>query len=541
MLVYANYLKAVGTNAKAEIVRAVGGWLKEQLGYGLRPDTLMIAGEHSGNRNGTSSWLRIFAAKDGTQELYSWVLKNADDAVRGRQWNSEIGLKAVGDSCELSCVVATEEASTLVLQPVQASRPRLIRYAVSNLNDAEGVHFDASVPGLAVKRVGASTDSYRGLLHDIDSLERDYPIVLVSPHKDGTYPINADHLQQDLVGLAQVVKVEAEFDSYDMEEILGRRWSAWDGAVNILHMPTASGYIRSRLFLSDVIENWGDTQHSRISQILAWVTHNTNIPRLRKRIRPEGVMRLAIRQSLDVARERRQQLNEKEIRDEFERLAEAAEEQNQWVELLERTNDSLEKEVQQLRLDLDEREEELSKERRTVGALKEQLRNSGAYTSAIDGERLLTMLSRADVPEPDECLELIEAVYGDRCEVLDTAKRSAKESNQFAQSRQLLDLLIRLVTQYRTVLLEKGDSEARKVFGKNEFAAKESETVMGSPALRRARAFEYQGAPVEMFRHLKIGTADNLMKTIRVHFHWDNHRQKIILGYCGKHLPVSSH
>lgn len=541
MLVYANHLKAVGTNAKVEVLRAVGGWLKEQLGYGLHPDKLVIAGEHTGNRNGVSSWVKIFAASDGTQELYSWILKNADDTVRGRQWNSEIGLKVVGDSCELSCVIATEEASTLVLQPVQASRPRLIRYVVSNLSGAEGVHFDASVPGLAVKRVGDSADSYRALLYDIENSERDYPIVLLSPHNDGVYPINADHLQQDLVGLAQVVKVEKEFDSYDMEEILGRRWSAWDGAVNVLHMPTSSGYIRSRVFLSDVIEQWGNTQHSRISQILAWVTHNTNIPRLRKRIRPEGVMRLAIRQSLNVAKERRQELNEHEIREELDRLAEAAEEQNQWVKLLEDTNTNLEHEVQELRLGLDERDDELSKERRTVSALKEQLRNSGARISTIDGEQLLRMLSRADVPEPDECLELIEAVYGERCEVLDSAKRSAKESNQFAQGRQLLDLLIRLVTQYRAVLLEKGDSEARKVFGKSEFAAKESETVMGSPALRRAREFEYQGVPVEMFRHLKIGVADDLMKTIRVHFHWDNQRKKIIIGYCGKHLPVSSH
>ena len=541
MLVYANYLKAVGKNAKGEVLRAVGGWLKEQLGYGLHPDKLVIAGEYTGNRNGASSWAKILAASDETQELYSWILKNADETVRGRQWNSEIGLKIAGDSCELSCVVATEEASTLVLQPVQASRPRLIRYVVSNLSGAGGVHFDASIPGLTVKRIGASADSYRALLYDIEDSQRDYPIVLVSPAKNGDYPINVDHLQQDLVGLAQVVKVETEFDSYDMEEILGRRWSAWDGAINVLHMPASSGYIRSRVFLSDVIEQWGDTQHSRISQILAWVTHNTNVPRLRKRIRPEGVMRLAIRQSLTVAKERRRELKAHEIREELERLAEVTEEQDQWVKLLEDTNTNLEHEVQQLRLDLDERDEELSKERRTVSALKEQLRNSGAHTATVDGEYLLRMLSRADVPEPSECLELIEAVYGDRCEVLDSAKRSAKESNQFSQGRQLLDLLVRLVTVYRAALLGKGDSEARKVFRKSEFAAKESETVMGSPALRRARQFEYQGVLVEMFRHLKIGVADDLVRTIRVHFHWDNQREKIIIGYCGRHLPVSSH
>jgi hypothetical protein len=326
-----------------------------------------------------------------------------------------------------------------------------------------------------------------------------------------------------------------------MEEILGKRWSAWDGAVNILHMPTQSGYVRSRIFLSDAIESWGGTQHDRISQILAWVTHNTNIPRLRNRIRPEGVMSLALRQTLKQARDRRGELDESGLRNEIERLADAAQEQNQWVTLLEETNNNLENEAQQLRLDIDEKSDELSFERNTVRSLKEQLRNTGARTSDIDGVYLLNMISRADEPEPLECLTLIEMVYENNCEILESAKNSAKESNRFAQSRQLLDLLVRLVTKYRSVLMEKGDSEARKVFGKSEFAAKESETVMNSPILRRAREFVYQGMNVEMFRHLKIGVADNPEKTIRVHFYWDHKINKVVIGYCGKHLPLSSH
>ncbi|HEY6291052.1 MAG TPA: hypothetical protein VI455_05745 [Terriglobia bacterium] len=98
-----------------------------------------------------------------------------------------------------------------------------------------------------------------------------------------------------------------------------------------------------------------------------------------------------------------------------------------------------------------------------------------------------------------------------------------------------------MVTEYRSKLIEGGDNEARKVFGNNEYAAKESETVMGNQAMRRQRTFAYDGKQVEMFRHLKIGIEANVARTIRVHFHWDSDREKIVIGYCGEHRPVASH
>lgn len=65
--------------------------------------------------------------------------------------------------------------------------------------------------------------------------------------------------------------------------------------------------------------------------------------------------------------------------------------------------------------------------------------------------------------------------------------------------------------------------------------------MIGNQAMRRLRTFAYEGKQVEMFRHLKIGIEANVVKTIRVHFHWDSEREKIVIGYCGKHLPISSH
>jgi hypothetical protein len=53
--------------------------------------------------------------------------------------------------------------------------------------------------------------------------------------------------------------------------------------------------------------------------------------------------------------------------------------------------------------------------------------------------------------------------------------------------------------------------------------------------------FSYDGEEVEMFRHVKIGVDDDVTRTIRVHFHWDAGKRKIVIGYCGEHLAVSSH
>ena len=112
--------------------------------------------------------------------------------------------------------------------------------------------------------------------------------------------------------------------------------------------------------------------------------------------------------------------------------------------------------------------------------------------------------------------------------------------DQFILGRELLGLMKTLVTDYRSKLMEGGDSEARKVFGKKDYAAKESETVMANKAMRRQRTFVYEGREVEMFRHLKIGVDDDIARTIRAHFHWDADKSKIVIGYCGKHLSVSS-
>jgi hypothetical protein len=548
MLVYVQHLRFNGAGAKDAILKGIGAWLKEQLGYGLHPDQLKAAGEFDGFRenlktgNRTRSWLHIYATTEAEPELYAWVLKNADDTTYGRQWTTELGLKCARGQYELSCVVRTDEQSTLIASPVSASRPRVMRYVIHNVTESADAEFDTSVAGISPKTIGPERDSYRGLLAEIERRDRRCPLVLVSPTRDSSYLLDVERLQQDLFGLAQVVKVATDFNRYEMEEVLGRHWSAWSGAINVLAIPSQTGFVRSRYFLSDEIESWGHTHHDRTSRILAWVTNSTNVHRLRDSIRPEGVMQLALRRRLQAVRVNSEKMNVDELRQEIEEASRLALTQSEWIKTLEDDNSAVNAQASELRQRLDELEQENKTRQYEIASLKNALANAGAgRTSSFDAEALIELACRSDPPTPTECLRAIEEVYGDVCEVLDSAKNSAREVNHFIYGRRLLDLLKRLVTEYRERLLQGGDSQARTVFGKNEYAAKESETVMASKDMRRMRTFQYRGQDTEMFRHLKIGVDDNAAKTIRVHFHWDAELKKIIIGYCGEHLSVASH
>ena len=252
-------------------------------------------------------------------------------------------------------------------------------------------------------------------------------------------------------------------------------------------------------------------------------------------------MQLSLRRRMQTARAKSEQMSVAQLRSVLEDAAKQADEQAKYFDELVEENSQLESNIATLKDDLGGVRDELSKKDYAIQSLKDQLsRAGGDRPVGIDAEELVKMLNRDTPPSPLNCLTIIESIYGDRCTILSSAWRSAEEMDSFIYGRELLELLKRLVTDYRSALMEGGDNNARNVFGKNEYAAKESETVMNNKAMRRERTFEYEQEKVEMFRHLKIGADDDATRTIRVHFHWDHEREKIVIGYCGQHLSISS-
>ena len=540
MLVYANHLPIEGAEAGQTVLKAIGGWLEQQLGFGLRPEQLTLDGEYSGHRGDTPSSLRIRSCYQGEPALCSWVLKHADHGVHGRQWIVEVGVKKATDILDVSCVVKTDEHSTLVSAPVNASQPRVVRYIVSNVLSARDATFKDAVPGETLRSVGENPDSYRSFLEEIERPARDCAIVLVSSTDDGHYIVDPPTLQTTLVGLAQVVQVLPDSDTYEMAEILGTSWSAWGGAVKVLSTPSPFGHVRSRYFLPDEIRSWQGEQQA-ISQILAWVTANTNVSRLRMHVRPHGVMLLSTRRRLEQVHAASAQMSATQLRQAVDDAAKQAANQETYLEEIVAENSSLEAEVSRYKDELGAVQDDLRTQKYLLSQREMSALNGGDDGSTFDPTELLTLAARKKEASPLECLAVIENVHSSRCTILETARSSAKRMTQFANGRELLGLLVRLVSDYRDALMNGGDTKARQVFTPNQFAATESGQLQQDEAMLRQRTFEYEGEQVPMLRHLKIGVADNAARTLRVHFHWDNTRKKIVIGYCGEHLAVPSH
>jgi hypothetical protein len=136
----------------------------------------------------------------------------------------------------------------------------------------------------------------------------------------------------------------------------------------------------------------------------------------------------------------------------------------------------------------------------------------------------------------EDVLRIVAQLYPDRIVILDSAYTSAKASQAFKNPERVLDLLLGLAGEYWQKLHDgKGDGEAKDVFG-SSYAANEA-AALKKEGLRR-RTFQYQGSPVQMLKHLKIGYKDSVAETLRIHFEWFADMEKIVIGHCGKHLKL---
>ena len=139
-----------------------------------------------------------------------------------------------------------------------------------------------------------------------------------------------------------------------------------------------------------------------------------------------------------------------------------------------------------------------------------------------------------------ECLKIINTLAPDRIIILKEAWKSAKEiDSDFKNTNTLIKLLARLTTSFYDELQKPGGNP-RSVFTSNEYAANESNSTTNSDKLQKQREFLFDNRKLQMNSHLKIGTSDNINFTIRVHFCFDSPTQKVIIGWCGKHLNISS-
>ena len=138
---------------------------------------------------------------------------------------------------------------------------------------------------------------------------------------------------------------------------------------------------------------------------------------------------------------------------------------------------------------------------------------------------------------PSSCLRLIERMAPERVCILPSAHESAREMDKtFQNGDRLLILLSKLVTRYFDAVSSGADTSG--VFSYQEFSRTESETTLSTQRLASRRKFVYRGETLLMDSHLKIGIANNLRFTLRVYFCYHKPTDKLVIGWCGEHLPI---
>lgn len=459
---------------------------------------------------------------------FSARLTHGQPGVPGRRWVTEIGMRQVAPDQEIQCSVLlkTDEISARVIDPIQVTRPRIVEYLLSRC------HPLPTTPGLAVIKMTEANAATLG--QDIEVEGRRHPIVQISCDRDGKLPIAAERLQSVLIGLAQVIEVPAEANTYRIEEIIGRKYSVFGGAINIIfsyRQSESGGFCKTVLIRPDRLDELTEAGVAIESEILAIITHQTNLPNSWRHISNDGVREAILRLRLQNATVK----------------VGAAPDVSAYDELLLEASEQLahkNRELDNARLDIEAREASIDQITSENDSLKYTLSSMHASSSASEPQEgisdALSEAIRAVLDKKvslEQALLIVSALFKERLVVLPTAFSSAKDSDRrgFQYGGKALEMLINLADGYwEDISNGKGDQQARSRFGKNGFAAKEAETL--SVDGRRSRTFRYNNNDILMEKHLKHGVKDSFAETFRIHFEWMSDAKTIVIGHCGKHL-----
>lgn len=534
MLVYVNSFLFEPAQGRDQIIQLVAKWVGQRAKSYVDAARLTEGIRELKLKDGSMLSSRATLTDDKGKAFPFWFcaqLSHRDEKISGRRWVTEVGLRqeAEGQPVECSLLLRTDEVSARVTAPIQVTRPKLVEQLIQSCNPL------GQTPGLRVKQL--TLESASAFLREVERDERDYPIVILSVNRDNEYPVGPERLRSILVGLADVVCVPAEEDTFAIEEVVGRRFMAFGGALNIV-FPGRQGdrghYCESVLLRPDEIVDLRESGHSIESEVLSTITHRTNLPFSWRHISPEKVGQALLRFQLAQMIERAKAGDQSAELTEYIALLESADQELQSKDI----------ELVRIRTNYKEKEQEVRVLQADIANLKHAL--NGVQSSDGGGDDLVEVLSplRDSVaailkgsPSLQQTVDLIATLYSDRIVFLETAKSSAKESDRggFRQGEKSFYLLQKLATEYWQQLADgKSDQQAKTVFGQNAYAANEASALSNDG--KRRRTFSYRGREFLMEKHLKHGVKDSLAETLRVHFEWLAHEKKILVGHCGKHL-----
>jgi len=121
------------------------------------------------------------------------------------------------------------------------------------------------------------------------------------------------------------------------------------------------------------------------------------------------------------------------------------------------------------------------------------------------------------------------------------ARRSAKKCEYDNPGRLINVLRIMDNEAEKWFGLEEGTGSYDDVLKKTglDIAESDSYTARNAhPRMFKTRNEQGKQVKTEMLRHVKLGVSQNPKRTMRIHYEAVRANHKVLIGYCGKHLPA---
>lgn len=452
----------------------------------------------------------------GICELASLEWSHPDDADRGTQWTIVCQLARNGPRLEAS--IAIRIGSTLTIaKPINynVKRPGLVDLILQN--------FICFIGKSAIPLKARELDRGEAEMFVEDTLcagERWLPVVAISPEQGvRDYLLDPGELQQALLGHAQVVAFRDVPAGRAWTDALGNKeLSCYLGAVR-LYWP---GFHRKSkpaehpLYLADSIR-----KHTEEQQPLGPHLFRTLVAVSGFRFSNPPIARL-VREAIEGDKVARFQ--------EMLKNSKALDEAGQILKELERAWD----EIVQLKLERDEARNQAAELSRELESHKEAWQ---AYKGGR-GPNLPTdgaPQPRAPVVSVAEAANRAAADFAGTLQFLPSALESAHQSPYRWPDRvyglfQALDELTHRWQQSGSI--GSGWHAALKPKG-YDYAEFISPTAKGK--FGEEYTFQYEGRPILFEHHVTIG-ARSADTCISIHWHRDEAKKRLIIGWCGRHL-----
>lgn len=395
---------------------------------------------------------------------------------------------------------------------------------------------------------------------------RTLPYVLISTPKGEESPkIDPEKLAKLLATQAVIAVLTKDasrnfsraFEELGKDERLGK---CFDGAVRIYHPGLGETDDPRKHFLWHPVKlsEYGPKQDAT-QRLAGEITSKMSWRNLPSRFfsligdfdsEKEGVKtKFLLKPTTDVSPTAKEELTEKEIqisalRKQLQTLSESNEQlrnENIQLELAKKEFEALlelsEQEKDELSQEKDDaRKGQESAENHAKSLLKKikALEKDQNFELTKEKLEILRSACKREVKSLSDALLLLEILFPDRIEILDSAWSSAKKSEAFNAPQKAWELMFKLGNEYWAAVQEGGDAKAKNVFTDKDFSARDSKGVETNTKAKKLRTFEVNGKEIVMWKHLKIGNKDSAFETFRLYFELEE--KKIYIGHCGKHL-----